>query len=49
MDEASLKDIAAEYKEVRGLGLCEEEFATFAPSFGVSGDQLRFLRTNSGA
>lgn len=30
MDDASVKDVAAEFKEMRGMGLCEAEFATFA-------------------
>jgi hypothetical protein len=30
MDEETAQSIAAEYREMRGLGLCEDEFATFA-------------------
>lgn len=38
LDSASVSDIAAEYREMRDLGLCEEEFATFAKTHFLRGE-----------
>ena len=38
LDDDAVGDIAAEYREMRGLGLCEEEFATFAKTHFLRGE-----------
>lgn len=38
LNDQSIQDIVSEYKEMRGLGLCEEEFATFAKENFLRGD-----------
>lgn len=39
MDQAAVDAVAAEYKEMRGLGLCENEFATFAKDTFFRGER----------
>jgi hypothetical protein len=38
LDGDSVEDITMEYREMRGLGLCEEEFATFAKRNSSQGE-----------
>lgn len=38
LDDDAIKDIIAEYREMRGLKLCEEEFATFAKQIFLRGE-----------
>lgn len=38
LNDQSIRNIVAEYREMRSLGLCEEEFATFAKENFLRGD-----------
>lgn len=38
MDDDTVRAVAAEYREMRGLGFCEEEFATFAKENFLRGE-----------